>query len=50
MEKQNVIAWLREKYEDIAGELNERGRRRWAAVEARSLGWDICSISGYWNF
>lgn len=34
----NVVAWIREKFVDLAGELDERGRRRWAAIEARSLG------------
>ena len=35
----NVVEWIREKFVDLAGELNERGRRRWAAIEARSLGY-----------
>jgi transposase len=34
-----VIAWIREKYTAIASDLDERARRRWAAAEARSLGW-----------
>jgi len=34
-----VVEWLREKYVTISPELDERGRRRWAAMEARSLGW-----------
>jgi transposase len=34
-----VVAWIRHKYLAIVGELDERGRRRWAAAEARSLGW-----------
>lgn len=34
----NVIGWIREKFVDLATELDERGRRRWAAIEARSLG------------
>jgi transposase len=33
-----VVTWIREKYQAIAGDLDERGRRRWAAAEARSLG------------
>ena len=33
------IEWIREKYAAIACDLDERGRRRWAAAEARSLGW-----------
>ena len=34
-----VIEWIREKYTAIVNYLDERGRRRWAAAEARSLGW-----------
>lgn len=34
----NVIEWIREKYVALVGDLDERGRRRWAATEARSLG------------
>lgn len=33
-----VVEWIREKYIDLAEELDERGRRRWSAIEARSLG------------
>lgn len=33
-----VVAWIRQKYTALACDLDERGRRRWAAVEARSLG------------
>jgi transposase len=33
-----VIEWIRDKYSNLTAELDERGRRRWAAVEARSLG------------
>jgi transposase len=33
-----VVEWIREKYRDLADELDERGRRRWTAIEARSLG------------
>jgi hypothetical protein len=35
----SVVEWIREKYSAIAGDLDERGRRRWAAAESRSLGW-----------
>lgn len=35
----NVIEWIRVKYLAIITDLDERGRRRWAAAEARSLGW-----------
>jgi transposase len=34
-----VIEWIREKYSAIFADLDERARRRWAAAEARSLGW-----------
>jgi len=33
-----LIEWIRDKYKHLATELDERGRRRWAAVEAMSLG------------
>ena len=39
MPDQHVIDWICDKYQLIAPELDERGRRRWAAIEARSLGW-----------
>lgn len=39
MPNQQVVSWLRDKYVIIGPELDERGRRRWAAMEARSLGW-----------
>ncbi len=32
------MGWIREKFVDLAESLDERGRRRWAAIEARSLG------------
>ena len=34
-----VIKWIRAKYIAILTDLDERGRRRWAAAEATSLGW-----------
>ena len=34
----NVVEWIRDKFVGLADSLDERGRRRWAAVEARSLG------------
>ena len=34
-----VTQWIREKYHAIAQDLDERAHRRWAAAEARSLGW-----------
>ena len=33
-----MVHWIRTKYTDLVHDLDERGRRRWAAVEARSLG------------
>ena len=35
----SVVEWIRQKYVAVLGDLDERGRRRWAAAEARSLGW-----------
>jgi hypothetical protein len=34
-----VVEWIRHKYIAVVSDLDERGRRRWAAAEARSLGW-----------
>ena len=34
-----VVEWIRDKYLAIFSGLGERSRRRWAAAEARSLGW-----------
>ena len=34
----SVVKWIREKYTALIGDLDERGRRRWAATEARALG------------
>lgn len=33
-----IVEWIRAKYESLTGDLDERARRRWAAVEAVSLG------------
>jgi transposase len=38
MPEATVVEWIRCKYAALAGELDERGRRRWAATEAASLG------------
>jgi hypothetical protein len=35
----DVVEGIRGKFCSLAGNLNERGRRRWAATEAVSLGW-----------
>lgn len=34
-----VVTWIRGKFESLRSELDERARRRWAAVESLSLGW-----------
>ncbi len=34
-----ITKWIRTKYLAIVIDLDERGRRRWAAAEAMSLGW-----------
>jgi transposase len=39
MTDMHVIEWIREKFLAVAPHLDERGRRQWAAAEARSLGW-----------
>ena len=39
MTDQRIVEWIRAKYQGLSGELDERARRRWAAVEAVSLGW-----------
>jgi hypothetical protein len=39
MPNEHVITWIAEKYTAIEAVLDERARRRWAAAEARSLGW-----------
>lgn len=39
MAEASVVEWIREKYAAIVSDLDERGRRRWAAAESRSLGW-----------
>ncbi len=39
MPERQVVEWIREKYVAIVEDLDERGRRRWAGAEARSLGW-----------
>jgi transposase len=38
MRDETIVQWLRSKYQSLVGDLDERGRRRWAAVEAQSLG------------
>ena len=35
----SVVQWVHEKYTALVDDFDERGRRRWAAAEARSLGW-----------
>ena len=38
MQDASIVAAVRLKYADLVSDLDERGRRRWAAVEARALG------------
>ena len=38
MQDAESIATIRDKYTELLDELDERGRRRWAAVEAKFLG------------
>jgi hypothetical protein len=38
MTDERIVQWIGTKYESLVSDLDERGRRRWAAVEARSLG------------
>src|SRR5262245_32140387 len=38
MPDENVVAWIRTKFMLLGNDLDERGRRRWAATEAVSLG------------
>lgn len=46
MPEARVIEWIREKFRSLVPDLDERGRRRWAATEARSLGWGgIAAVS-----
>ena len=44
MKHLHAIERVRKKFNALASQLDERGRRRWAAVEARSLGWGGISI------
>src|SRR5260370_23684254 len=38
MRDQRIVRWIETKYQGLSPELTERGRRRWRAVEAVSLG------------
>jgi Rhodopirellula transposase DDE domain len=38
MTDERIVHWIRAKYESLVGNLDERGRRHWAAAAARSLG------------
>lgn len=38
MTDRRITEWIQNKYQCLSGELTERARRRWAAVEAASLG------------
>jgi len=39
MPEASIVTWIRDKFQGLNADLDERGRRRWAATEARSLGW-----------
>ncbi len=39
MSDEQVVKSIREKYDSLKPYLNEKTRRIWAAIEARSLGW-----------
>ena len=39
MADEELVQRIREKYRLMLPELDERGRRRWAAIEARAIGW-----------
>lgn len=39
MQDAKLVEWIQEKYFAVVDDLDERARRRWAAAEARSLGW-----------
>jgi transposase len=39
MSDARLIEWIRQKFLNVVQDLDERGRRRWAASEALSLGW-----------
>ena len=38
MMDQRIVQWIENKFQGLGAELSERGRRRWAAVEAAALG------------
>src|ERR1017187_5559521 len=41
-----IVKWIGNKYQGILPTLNERSRRRWAAVEAQSLGrGGVCAVA-----
>lgn len=39
MQDATIIDAIRDKFVALLDDLDERGRRRWAAVEAKALGW-----------
>jgi len=47
MQDTTIVAWIRERYKGVAARLDERSRRRWAAVEARALGWG--GVTAVWR-
>jgi hypothetical protein len=44
MSDEQVVESIQEKYSSLKPYLNEKTRRVWAAIEARSLGWGGVSL------
>ena len=40
-----IVAWIRKKYNALVEDLDERGRRRWAASEAEAIGYGGITVS-----
>ena len=53
MPDENVVAWIHSKFMLLGNDLDERGRRRWAATEALSLGRGgiaaVAEATGLWD-
>ena len=47
MSDKHVVESIQDKYDSLKPYLNEKTRRIWAAIEARSLGWGgISQVAG----
>jgi hypothetical protein len=44
MQNESIEATIRQRFSDLAPVLNERGRRLWAATEAKALGYGGVSL------